>query len=224
MVGEFQELKDFILNLKGSKVCYFEKGDIIIKQDDKVDFVFYLVDGLIYRTVLSEKGDETIYDTKSGDNQLKSLLGLLYLFDNGVSYTNFIAKTHCTCYKIPKEVIWKFISDKPDILRELINIAMNFYNSTIVLIQNKQQKKAVNRLCQFLLEQANVVNGKLAVRKACTNVEISKFLGIHPVTSARIIKCLIDEKVIVRCKNGLTILDENKLKEYAREIRNMTYS
>ncbi|MPN61807.1 hypothetical protein SDC9_209551 [bioreactor metagenome] len=69
-----------------------------------------------------------------------------------------------------------------------------------------------------------MVNGKLAVRKACTNVEISKFLGIHPVTAARIIKCLIDEKVIIRCRNGLTILDENKLKEYAQETRTMTYS
>lgn len=219
-----KQIKNFIMSLKDSHICYFKKGDIIIKQDEKVEFVYYLVDGLIYRTVLSEKGDETIYDTKSGDNYLKSLLGILYLFDNGISYTNFIAKTNCICYQIPKATILEFILDKPQILRELIDIAMNFYNSTIVLLQNKQQRKAVNRLCQFLLEQANVVNGKLAVRKACTNVEISKFLGIHPVTAARIIKCLIDEKVIIRCRNGLTILDENKLREYAQETRTLTYS
>lgn len=214
---------DFI-NLPNAKKCYFNKGDIIIEQQEKLEFIYYLEEGLIYRTVLNSKGDETVYDTKSGSNSLKSALGILYLFNDGRSYTNFIAKSRCVCYKIPKDIVMNVIQDDAKILYELVEISMEFYNRTIQLIEQKNQKSVVNRLCQFLIDQAEFKNNKLAVRKACTNAEISRFLGVHQVTVGRIIKCLKDEGVIVRCKNGLTILDENKLKQYANDECSMIYS
>lgn len=213
-----------LINLPGAVPCKFKKGDIIIHQDEQLKYVYYLSEGLIYRTILNEKGDETIYDTKSGDNQLKSTLGILYLFNDGKSHTNFIAKTNCECYRIPRESIMNYILDKPKLLRELVDLAMEFYNITIIQLQQRQQKTVVNQLCQFLLEQANVVDGKLAVRKACTNAEISRFLGVHHVTASRIIKCLKDEGVIIRCANGLTILDKQQLQSYAYGESKMKYS
>lgn len=206
------------------EICCFNKGDVIIKQEEKLEYIYYLTEGVIYRTVLNEKGDETIYDTKSGNNSLKSALGILYLFNDGCSYTNFIAKSTCTCYRIPKKVVMDAIKNDPIILYELVEIAMNFYNTTISLIEQRQQRTAVNRLCQFLLDQSEYKNNKLAVRKACTNAEISRFLGVHQVTVGRIVKCLKDEGVIIRCKNGLTILDPEKLRQYANDECCIVYS
>lgn len=211
-------------SLEGATKCYFKKGDVIIEQEEYLNYIYYLSEGLIYRTILNEKGDITIYDTKSGDNWLKSALGILYLFNDGVSYTNFIAKSDCVCYRIPKDAVMNVIRDDERILYDLVEIAMDFYNKTILLLQQKQQKSTVRRLCQFLLDEADYKNNKLAVRKACTNAEISRFLGVHQVTASRIIKCLKDEGIIVRCANGLTILDETKLKEYANGNRKMNYS
>ena len=210
--------------LDGAKKVLFKKDDIIIEQDEHLEFIYYLSEGLIYRTVLDEKGDITIYDTKSGDNWLRSALGILYLFNEGVAYTNFIAKTDCVCYKIPKDIVMDIIKKDPEILYDLVEIAMDFYNKTIVLLQKKREKSTVKALCQFLLDQAEYKNNKLAVRKACTNAEISRFLGVHQVTASRIIKCLKDEGIIVRCANGLTILDQVKLIEYANGDRKMKYS
>lgn len=211
-------------SLEGATKCYFKKGDVIIEQEEYLNYIYYLSEGLIYRTILNEKGDITIYDTKSGDNWLKSALGILYLFNDGVSYTNFIAKSDCVCYRIPKDAVMNVIRDDERILYDLVEIAMDFYNKTILLLQQKQQKSTVRRLCQFLLDEADYKNNKLAVRKACTNTEISRFLGVHQVTASRIIKCLKDEGIIVRCANGLTILDETKLKDYANGNRKMNYS
>ena len=210
--------------LDGAKKVLFKKDDIIIEQDERLDFIYYLTEGLIYRTVLDEKGDITIYDTKSGDNWLRSALGILYLFNDGVAYTNFIAKTDCICYKIPKESVMNIIKNDPVILYALVEISMDFYNKTIMLLQKKKEKSTVKALCQFLLDQAEYKNNKLAVRKACTNAEISRFLGVHQVTASRIIKCLKDEGIIVRCANGLTILDQVKLIDYANGDRKMKYS
>lgn len=214
---------DFIA-LPNAVECFFKKGDVIIEQGEKIQYVYYLAEGLIYRTIISETGDETIYDTKLGDNCLRSALGILYLFNDGLSYTNFIAKADCRCYKISKKVIMDAISQNAEILYQLVEIAMDFYNNATVLLQKYQQKQTVNRLCQFLLDQADRSNGKLAVRKACTNAEISRFLGVHQVTASRIIKCLKDEGIIVRCANGLTILNEELLKEYSAGKRKMRYS
>lgn len=210
--------------LEGATKCYYKKDDIIIEQGQKLNYIYYLTKGLIYRTILDEKGDITIYDTKSGDSWLKSALGILYLFNDGISYTNFVAKSDCVCYRIPKSSVMNAIKNNAEILYELVEISMDFYNKTITLIHKNKQTSTVERLCQFLLEQAEFKNNKLAVRKACTNVEISRFLGVHQVTASRIIKCLKDEGVIVRCANGLTILNEDKLKAYANGYIKMTYS
>lgn len=210
--------------LEGATKCCFKKDDVIIEQDQYLNCIYYLTKGLIYRTILDEKGDVTIYDTKSGDNWLRSALGILYLFNEGISYTNFVAKEDCVCYRVPKSSVMDAIKNNPEVLYELVEISMDFYNKTIIMIQKKRQKTTVERLCQFLLEQAEYKNNKLAVRKACTNVEISRFLGVHQVTASRIIKGLKDDGVIVRCANGLTILDQIKLIEYANGNRKMKYS
>ena len=52
---------------------------------------------------------------------------------------------------------------------------------------------------------------------------MSRFLGIHKVTVAKIIKALKMEGIIDKEKEGIVILDKDKLASYAKAEKTIDY-
>lgn len=214
---------DFI-KLAQAQRCYFRKGEFILRQNELVEYVYYLAEGVVYRTILDENGDITIYDVKYANEGLDSVLGVLFLFPQGICYNDFVAKTDCTCYKISKNRILAEIKEDAEILYGLLGLLSEQYNETIELLQEKKQKCTVKRLCMFLLNHSAYTDGQLLLDKVYTNAEIARFLGIHAVTAARIIKCLKDEVAVKKTSKGMLILNQELLQEYISGKRKMVYS
>jgi len=210
--------------MPGVVYCEFKKNDYIIRQGEKVDSIYYLVSGTCYRTIVTEKGDEIIYGVKESRNDLiHSLLGVLVLYTDGISTNQFIARSKCCCYKIPKEVFFQYVKDKPDILTKLLYLAMWELRELAGSFQARQEGKVANRLCKLLLKNAQTTQGKRLIDKRLSNSEISRFLGIHKVTVARILRVLKDEGIIDKQKEGIIILDESRLEKYAKAETTMDY-
>lgn len=212
--------------LKMPNVVYreFEKGDYIIQQGEKIDFLYYLEEGSCYRTTTTEKGNEIIYGIKESlDSFVHSLLGVLILYGDGVSPYHFIAKTKCSCYKIPKETFFEYVKDRPDILTQLIHMAIWEIMQVTDFFQTRQEGKTANRLCKLLLENAQNKNGMLIVKKDYNNIKISQYLGVHEVTVSRILRALKNEGIIDKNKDGIQILDEEKLAAYADSEEDIKY-
>lgn len=213
--------------LKNPKVvlCEFKKGDYIIRQGEEIELLYYLESGTCHRTAFTEKGDEVIFGVKkASDSFIKSVLGVLILYSNGIASHNFIADCKCRCYRIPKKIFLEYVQDKPDILNELISMAMTELRELASSFQARQEGKVANRLCDQLLKNAQHKEGKILVNKDYSNLtKMSRFLGIHRVTVAKIIKALKEEGIIDKDEAGIVILDEKQLARYAKGEKTIDY-
>lgn len=213
-------------NLPGVKKCSFQKGDYLITAGEKIDWVYYLVEGTVYRERTTATGYESILNSKTGNNVMSSLLGILIFYKRehaDVSADDFIAKTDCVCYRIPKDVCMFYLREHPDLMEELVRCALDEYNKMMDLFQAKREGCVSGNLCKFLMEHSvNTEKGRL-VPKKYTNVEIAKFLSVHKVTVARMIRVLKDEGQIERKPEGLYITNPEELQMYAEQKRSLDY-
>lgn len=210
--------------MPGVTYCEFKKGETIISQGDKVEYIYYLISGICYRTEINAKGDAITYGTKQSGDFIKSLIGVLMLYSNVSSSAHFIAKSKCCCYKIPKDVFFQYINDKPEMLSQLLYLAERGYGHLLSLFRSKQEKTIANLLCELLLNNAVLKEGKLLVNKTFSNnAEIAGFLGIHKVTVSKILKTLKTEGVITKEKEGVIILDEEEMSRYAKVEKTIIY-
>lgn len=210
--------------IPGVVYCEFKNNGYIIRQGEKVDFIYYLVSGTCYRKTITEKGDEIIYGVKESNKSLvHSLLGVLVLYSDGISSNHFIARSKCCCYKIPKEIFFEYVQDKPDVLTQILHMAVRGYRELAGSFQARQEGKVANHLCNLLLKNAQIKQGKRLIDKEYSNSKLSQFLGIHKVTVSRILRVLKDEGIIDKQKEGIIILDEKRLENYAKAEKMMDY-
>jgi len=209
---------------KGEKLI-FKKGDFIVHQGQPVDYIYYLSSGICMRTAITSKGDKIIYDKRIADKSAHCLLGALTLYCPEVVHTtNFVAKTSCICYKIHRSDFMAFLMAYPEVLHELMYMAMDRYNSLDKNFHSKQKGCIANRVCSFIMDNLVEKDNTLCLNKRFTNSEISRYLGVHRVTILRIIKKLESDGIIRRSSNGLQIIDGNQMLVYARDEEILNYN
>lgn len=212
-----------LLDMEGVTYCEFKKGSNIIRQGEKVDFLYYLISGTCFRIIITDNGEEIIYGIKESNNSVQSLLGVLALFTTGLSVTNFVARSKCCCYKIPKETFLQYIQDKPLILSQLLHMSMDAYRELVETFQARKEGRVANRLCKFLLNNTQNYHGILLVNRIFSNAEISRFLGIHKVTVAKILRQLKNQGIIIKEREGIKILNKKLLESYAEDEKTLDY-
>lgn len=208
---------------QGEKVI-FKKGNFIARQGEPVDYVYYLSNGSCIRTSFTLKGDEIIYDTRNADGSAYCLLGALSLYcPEVIHYTNFIAKTNCICYRISNDDFMTFLLAHPEVLHELMYMAMDRYNCLDKNFHSKQKGYLANRVCSFIMENLDRKDSGLWLNKRFTNSEISRYLGTHRVTIIRILKKLESDGLIQRSKEGIRVIDSNRMLIYAHDEEILNY-
>lgn len=202
----------------------FQKGSFIARQGQPVDYVYYLSSGICMRTSFTPKGDEIIYDMRTADRSVSCLLGALTLYcPKDILNTNFIAKTTCICHKIPRDDFRAFLYAYPEVLHELMYLAMERYECLDKNFHSKQKGYLANRVCSFLMENLVEKDDKLWLNKRFSNSEISKYLGVHRVTIIKILKRLENDGLIRRSPDGLEIIDPKHLQTYANDQEILSY-
>ncbi len=211
------------LRRRGEKLN-FKKGEYITRQGQPVSYIHYLSSGICIRNSYTSKGDEIIYDSRIADKSVSCLLGALTMYYPMVTHaTNFIAKTSCVCYKISCDDFKDFLDAHPDVLHELMYLAMDRYASLDKNFHSKQKGCLPNRVCSFIMENLVRTNDTLWLNQNITNSEISRYLGAHRVTIIKILKKLEEDGLIKRSAKGLQIIDEYRMLAYARDEENLNY-
>lgn len=213
-------------DLPGVTKCRFEPGDCLIAAGERVDYIYYLQKGVVYRELLTDKGHESILSRKVGDSAVSSLIGILPWYrrsDVGVSTNDFVAKTNCVCYRIPKDVCIAYLQQHHELLEEVIRIVLEDYMRLMDLFQAKRAGDVSSRLCRFLLLSSSETKQGKILPKKYTNVEIAKFLSVHKVTVARILRALKDENCVTRVEGGLLLCNETELEAYASQQKLLEY-
>lgn len=198
------------------EIYTFQKGDYLIRQGEKVARVYRLLDGECYRMTINEQGDEYIYAVKSSENPIESLIGVLVLFsDSRISGGSFIAKTTCHAQVIDADYLLSALDNRPDILKALLKMLINDYNVLNQSFHSRQEGKAANLLCRFLLNHSSKNTSGALICDVHNNSELAGYIGIHKVTVFRVLKQLKNEGIIKRDGHSFTILDAKALEDYA---------
>lgn len=213
--------------LPGAMLRHYDKGTVLIHQGEPITHLYYLVKGTVYREVITLDGYENIPSVKTAASKgLSSLVGILSLFtgnDNLISNSTFVTKTACTCYKIPQNSVMDYLKQNPDILMDVVRFAMKEHANLFQLLVMRNEGQVANRLCKILEERSSHEPGDSMVKGHNTNVELAKFLGVHKVTIARIIRQLKEEGTIRKKGHQIYILKPEILHEYAECHRQLKY-
>ncbi len=206
--------------------CQFKPGDYLFRRGNPMPYVFYLKKGVVKRETITQYGEVIIHHTKESDQLTGSIVGLLYIFSknfDGICTDDFIAVTDCICYRIPSAVCKKYILSHSDLTEELIEMVIELFDETEVYLDNKKALTATQYTCEFLSLHSEKIGNNRILPKKYTNVELSKYLGIHSVTVSRIINVLRKEGVIERTPEGLLIKNMKALQEYITGAKTMSY-
>lgn len=216
-----------IEKMRGAVLQHYEKGRVLIRQGDPVTYLYYLVSGVVHREVVTMDGSEIIPSVKTAASKgVASMVGILLLFDRqggSVSSSSFITHTACTCYQIPKESVMEYLRERPEELIHVIEMAVEENGNTFQLLLARNEGQVANRLCKILEERCIEKDGKYIVAGQNTNIELAKFLCVHKVTVARIIRQLKAEGIISKRGGSIVVLEPELLKEYAECRRQLKY-
>lgn len=213
-----------LIKMPGVHFEKIKKGTVFIKQGDPVEYLYYLTKGYFYRIMTTIKGDEVVYSIKSASDDLsQSLVGVFCLFgcyssrthEGRAASTDFIAMTDCEGYLIPKETFYAYAKEHPELLAHLLDAMLDDYTQLIRNFQSHQEQRVANRLCQLLLEYSDPNQDNTVRLVKVKSVDLARFLGVHKVTVARIIKSLKLNGTVERQHEGLYIIDVPRLERFA---------
>lgn len=207
-----------------TKTRKFRKGETILRQGEKLQYLYLLQSGSCYRYLITHKGDTVIYEIKEPDDSLSGLIGVLTLY-NQSDCTNFtfVARTNCECLCIPAEEFAAWAADKADVQNALLHLAMYQYNELSQAYQFHQEGRVANRLCGILADCSSPCGQEWIVEKKYSFSEMADMLGVHAVTVSRIIRCLCEEQVLSKDEDGLRVADMERLLEYASNSKPLYY-
>jgi len=213
-------LDELIANNAGDYYT-FKAGDYIIREGEKVQFVYWLLRGKCARKIFTYKGHEFLLGIKASKAQIDSVIGINVIYNgfDGVSNSNIVAETDCFCYRISKQAFMQVVDNRPDILIELLHSMSRERKRVQDMLLSRQEGSSAQALCKILLEQSRQSDDYLRL----TNVTLAYLLGVHRVTVGRILKRLQEKKIIHKKGQQVKVLDYDQLQDYATGKKTLEY-
>lgn len=183
---------------------------------------YFLVSGLVALATFTREGEEKIYLYFNG----KRLIGFAPLLMSmikepavgrmrkiGHADVFLIAKTNCVLYQLREPDYRRLLDTDFEFNRMVLQVLIANYLDLLDHFQQALEESAGTRFCRLLLESYVVREGKKVLPKSMTFLEMSKYLGAHPVTVSRIAAVLKKDGCIAKEHGTVEILDENRLLE-----------
>lgn len=200
---------------------------IIVEKDEFIydsrkagdgEYVYFLESGLAALMSFTKDGDERVYLYFNGQR----LTGFTPLLKRAVHFDKAylekfsddffqVAKTRCVLYRIDSTKFEHLMKTDRNFTMLLLQAVTQNYLEVLNHFRQAQEESAGIRLCRLLLESSVIKNGRRVMPKSMTFLEMSRYLGTHPVTVSRIVAQLKQCGCIARENGVVVICDEEKL-------------
>lgn len=185
----------------------------IFEMGQPVLFYYYLIDGICARITPTIEGEDIVLQYY----QKGKMLGLHLRQFGEESILDFTAKTICHCYKIPWQQADQEIRQNNALCYALMQEMVNECEFWAVSYIARSLGGGISILSLALSTLAvKQQDGSFLLHPIFTNVELSKFCGIHIVSVSRLITKLTKEKILERQKEGIRIYDMDRLSSYIK--------
>ena len=199
--------------LKQYPLLCFKSGQTIISLGEIFSHYYCLRAGICARIHPTYDGDEVIMQYLHPGDMIG--MGLKNFGEESVS--EFVARKDCECYQIPFE-------DVEQLLQTDATLCYAVYQNTLLELDfwatsylAKTLGGGISILCLALHTQAKEQrDGTYLVDSMFTNMELSKYCGVHPVSISRFMTQLHHEGILERKKDGIHIYDRERLYDYVK--------
>lgn len=220
-----------ISELTSFPVVHFRKGDSILSYDEGVSsptstYVYYMIKGHAMRQVTTVAGEEIFFEEYHPGKTVYALLGpfILYATVTQSNINSMIAMTDIDAHRLTAIEFDDFLDRHPEVMKELLRRLTAEYTMLMNNFIAKQKGQAAPRVAGFILERANMQNGRLVMARSSSVSDIARFLGMHRITANKIILALRNGGAITYNENNmLEIIDRPLLEEYAQGLRKIDY-
>ena len=193
-------------NLKAPAL--YEKNQMIYRQGDAADYVYYLKKGKVQIFISSAGGSEKILSIFSEGN----LFGKSSFFDKMLRTSCAKALTKSEIIVIDKKMMADIISRRPDFALDLLEYLSKTVRMFSNQIENMSFLPADKRIARFLAD--NATNGK-SRKIACTHDEIADLIGVSRVTVSKILGKFAQNGWIKTQYRSIKVINEGALSDFA---------
>ncbi len=196
----------------------YRKGQIILHPETSVQpYLYYLEKGYVrVYTLLSNGTEKTYVFYKAGE-----IFPIIWAFNNLNKWLFYQAVGDATVYRVSRQKFMDFISNKPDVLLDVIHRIIDIHNIYVDRIDNLEYTNSCARVISCLLflakrfgkEQNNTVNIQIPL----THNDIATSIAMTRETASREIEKLI-KRNLISVKIHLFVI--NNLKRMEEELEN----
>ena len=174
------------LLFKAQRHCY-RKNDIICAQGDPAEHFFFVEQGWVSSCKYTIDGDEVVIDVQGPDNCLHMLPALL----NTQYSTELKAATgDVVVVRLPSQDLRKIAQGEPKAREDMLQYLYMQMQQMETALECVKSRSAKQRIIDFLIEEAEVCDGRASVLLRYDKAVISSKIGIKPESFSRVLNRL----------------------------------
>lgn len=183
------------------------------------DSVYFLESGLMALMSISKEGEERVYLYFKAPRVIGFTGVLMNALDvkrskGETSRLIIVAKTKCALRQMREPDFKHYLQSDIQFNLLILQVLTANYIEVLSHFQQAVEENAGTRFCRLLQESYVERDGKKVIPKTMTSLEMSKYLGTHPVTVSRIVSSLKKAGCITKEAGRLVICDEKMLKDF----------
>lgn len=197
---------DAILERSVLEVKKLDKGEHVVRQNDKINSLYLLVDGLVRTEMLTKDGNLIEIEFIE---PIRPLAPAFLVASNNRYPVDVITMQKSIFYIIPKSLWLKEMMMNEQLMTNFMKLISNM---TVFLSQKVQMmsvKTLKGKLSLYILENTTPVNNTFTLKR--TQVQLAEYFGVQRPSLARTLGDMIREGLISVSRKELTVLDRNKL-------------
>ncbi len=174
----------------------YNKGEVIVKAEDKIDNAFYLQKGFVREYTNSNDGGElTLHIFVPG-----SFFPMTSVISGIANRYYYEALTNVKAYPVPKAKVFDFLKKEPAVLLDLTDRLLQGIDRLLTRIEYLTFAKADTRVVSSLLflasHFARKSGKKIEIKYRFTHKDIASIAGVTRETASRTLEDLKRSKVI----------------------------
>lgn len=203
--GELQDLLD------RANVCPMKKGDVVMHQGDRGDFLVILVDGTLRVSMVASNGREIILDYLEPG----SVIGEIAILDGGERTASVTALGEGRYLKLGARAFREVLERHPSVAWGLLKEMARRLRNANNIIESDRAFASGPRLARTLQRLMQTGSDDAALRLDLSQSELGAFAGISRENINRQLGAWADAGIVALEQGRVKILDRDVLEEIA---------
>ena len=198
-----------ILERSVSEVREVDKGNYVVRQDDTVKFLYYLMEGLVRTEMVTKEGN--VLEIEFIEPVRPLAPAFLVATENRYP-VDVITAEKSTFYVIPKSMWMKEMMQNETLMANFMKVNSNMTVFLSKKVQMMSIKSIKGKLSLYILENTTPQNNSFMLKR--TQTQLAEYFGVQRPSLARTLGEMIREGIISLYKKELKVLDRKKLEEW----------